>query len=84
MSLREPQNIVRIHSTSMQLVKLPYESGFLVLTLPEGASCEEMVHDQPIEKQYEEFISPDTEMDVLNKSIEIIGESPIKKQRLKS
>ena len=43
-----------------------------------------MVHDQPIEEHYEEFIDPDTEMDVLNKSIEIIGESPVKKQRIKS
>ena len=43
-----------------------------------------MVHDQPIEEHYEEFIDPDTEMAVLHKSIEIIGESPIKKQRIKS
>ena len=43
-----------------------------------------MVHDQPIEEHYKEFIDPDTEMDVLNKSIEIIGESPVKKQRIKS
>ena len=43
-----------------------------------------MIHDQPTEEHYEEFIDPDTEMDVLNKSIEITGESPIKKQRLKS
>ena len=37
-----------------------------------------MVHDQPIEEHYKEFIDLDTEMDVLNKSIEIIGESPVK------
>ena len=37
----------------------------LELTLPEGSSCKEMVHDQPIEEHYEEFIDPDTEMDVL-------------------
>ena len=43
-----------------------------------------MVHDQPIEEHYEEFIDPDNEMDVLNKSIEIIGERPAKKQRIKS
>ena len=42
-----------------------------------------MVHDQPIEEHYEEFIDSNTEMDVLNKSIEIIGESPVKKQRNK-
>ena len=63
---------------------LPRESKSLELTLPEGSSCKEMVHDQPIEEQYEEFIDPDKEMDVLNKSIEIIGERSIKKQRLKS
>ena len=65
-----------------KLAKLPCESRSLELTLPEGSSCKEMVHDQPIEEHYEEFI--DTEMDVLNKSIEIIGESPVKKQRIKS
>ena len=43
-----------------------------------------MVHDQHVEKHYEEFIGPDTEMDVLNESIEIIGESSVKKQRIKS
>ena len=43
-----------------------------------------MIHDQPTEEHYEEFIDRDTEMDVLNKAIEITGESPIKKQRLKS
>ena len=43
-----------------------------------------MVHDQPIEEHYEEFIDPDIEMDVLNKSIEIIGKSPVKKQRTES
>ena len=43
-----------------------------------------MVHDQPIEEHYEEFIDPDTEMDVLNKSIEIIGEIPVKQQGIKS
>ena len=67
-----------------KLAKLPCESMSLELTLPEGSSCKEMVHDQPIEEHYEEFIDPDTEMDVLNKSIKIIGESPIKKQRIKS
>ena len=67
-----------------RLAKLPCESKSLELTLPEGSSCKEMAHDQPIEEHYEEFIDPDTEMDVLNKSIEIIGESLVKKQRIKS
>ena len=67
-----------------KLTKLPCESRSLELTLPKGSSCKEMVHDQPIEEHYKEFIDPDTEMDVLNKSIEIIGESPVKKQRIKS
>ena len=64
-----------------ELAKLALESRSLELTLPpEGSSCKEMVHDQPKEEHYEEFIDPDTEMDVLNKSIEIIGKSPVKKQ----
>ena len=67
-----------------KLAKLPCESRSLELTLPEGSSCKEIVHDQPIEEHYEEFIDPDTEMDILNKSIEIIGESPVKKQRIKN
>ena len=50
-------------------LKLPCELGSLELTLPESSSCKEMVHDQPMEKYYEEFIDPDTEMDVLGKSI---------------
>ena len=49
-----------------KLAKLPCESRSLELTLPEGSSCKEMVHDQPIEEHYEEFIDPDTEMNVLN------------------
>ena len=67
-----------------KLAKLPCESRSLELTLPEGSSCKEMVHDQPRKEHYEKFVDPDTEMDVFNKSIEIIGESPVKKQRIKS
>ena len=67
-----------------KLAKLPCESRSLALTLPEGSSYKEMVHDQPIEEHYEELIDLDTEMDVLNTSIEIIGESTVKKQRIKS
>ena len=66
------------------MAKLPCESGSLELTLPEGSSSKEMVHNQPIEEHHEEFIDPDIEMDILDKSIEIIGESPTEKQRLKS
>ena len=43
-----------------------------------------MQSDQPKEEHYEEFVDPDTETKVHDKSIEIIGESPVKKQRIKS